>query len=334
MDLSHTHSQQVISQSLLQSTQLSSTTQPPLSTHTTTSDSSRALGSTTRARAAQQTLAKDNDSSESSSRQTRSNYQPYPSKRTRDTKAKGRSREITEEQPTLRSHKKYVPLTHHTYYSPYSSHLLHPSSHRARRTTYPVTSSALTINEPIRDTKGKKRAVPETLSKIIIFPWVPLLVLPSVFVQPQPLTLRHHTTISIRDVEKFEVMCQFGIPRACLNACLSIVQTSTTTKGKAAAAKSKAMAAPGPSHVEDEDTEMMHVEYKHEASDHDDQLDLAHDDRDGVEDEDGNENTGGRPPSNGASEEDGGGIPNGVGGLPHGFAGLDEGAAMAIFADY
>jgi hypothetical protein len=158
MDLSHTHSQQVISQSLLQSTQLSSTTQPPLSTHTTTSDSSRALGSTTRARAAQQTLAKDNDSSESSSRQTRSNYQPYPSKRTRDTKAKGRSREITEEQPTLRSHKKYVPLTHHTYYSPYSSHLLHPSSHRARRTTYPVTSSALQRTHPRH--KGQETCCP------------------------------------------------------------------------------------------------------------------------------------------------------------------------------
>lgn len=105
-------------------------------------------------------------------------------------------------------------------------------------------------------------------------------------------------------------------------------------KGKAAAAKSKAMAAPGPSRVEDEDVEMMDVEYKHEASDHDDQIDLAHDDRDGGEDEDGNENTGGRPPGDGAGEEDGGGIPNGVGGLPRGFAGLDESAAMAIFADY
>ncbi|KAH9975693.1 hypothetical protein BGW80DRAFT_1123748, partial [Lactifluus volemus] len=40
-----------------------------------------------------------------------------------------------------------------------------PPSHRARRTTYPVTSSALTINEPTRDTKGKKRAAPETLSE-------------------------------------------------------------------------------------------------------------------------------------------------------------------------
>jgi hypothetical protein len=126
MDISHTHSQQAISPSLPQSTELSSTTQPPLPTHITTSDSSRTLRSTTRARAAKQTVAKDNDFSdhtptsapaESSSRQTRSNYHPYPSKRTRDTKGKGKSQEITEEHSHPRSHKKYVPLTHHTYHS-------------------------------------------------------------------------------------------------------------------------------------------------------------------------------------------------------------------------
>jgi E3 ubiquitin-protein ligase TRIP12 len=102
-------------------------------------------------------------------------------------------------------------------------------------------------------------------------------------------------------------------------------------KGKAAAAKSKAMAAPGPSRVEDEDVDMMDIEYKHEGSDHDDQIDLAHDDRDAGEDEDGNES---RPAGDGAGEEDGSGIANDIGGLPRGFAGLDESAAMAIFADY
>ena len=92
-----------------------------------------------------------------------------------------------------------------------------------------------------------------------------------------------------------------------------------------------AAAAPGPSHVEDEDVEMMDVEYKHEASDHDDQMDLAHDDRDGGGgDEDGDDNPGGAS----AGDDDGGGLINGVGGLPRGFAGLDESAAMAIFADY
>ena len=95
------------------------------------------------------------------------------------------------------------------------------------------------------------------------------------------------------------------------------------------------MAAPGPSRVEDEDVEMMDVpEYKHEASDHDDQMDLAHDDRDGGGDEDGDENAGSPPMGDGAGDEDGGGLINGIGGLPRGFAGLDESAAMAIFADY
>ncbi|KAH9004468.1 hypothetical protein EDB86DRAFT_2883363 [Lactarius hatsudake] len=112
------------------------------------------------------------------------------------------------------------------------------------------------------------------------------------------------------------------------------MRQTSTTKGKAAAAKSKAMAAPGPSRVEDDDVEMMDVEYKHEASDHDDQMDLAHDDRDEGGDEDGDENAGGGPAGDGAGEEDGGGMINGVGGLPRGFAGLDESAAMAIFADY
>ena len=95
------------------------------------------------------------------------------------------------------------------------------------------------------------------------------------------------------------------------------------------------MAAPGPSRVEDEDVEMMNVEYKHEApsSDHDDQMDLAHDDRDGgPPDEDPDENAVSVP----AADEDGGpgALLNGVAGLPRGFAGLDESAAMAIFADY
>ena len=94
------------------------------------------------------------------------------------------------------------------------------------------------------------------------------------------------------------------------------------------------MAAPGPSRAEDEDVEMMDVEYKHEGSDHDDQIDLSHDDRDAGEDEDANENTGGRPPGDGTGDEDGGGIPSDIGGLRRGFAGLDESAAMAIFADY
>src|SRR5229473_691246 len=99
MDLSHTHSQQADTASLPQPTELSSPTHPSLQYNTTPSDSSRTLRSTTRARAAKQKVAQDNDipdqtasaPPESSSRQTRSNYHPYPSKRTRDTKGKKRA---------------------------------------------------------------------------------------------------------------------------------------------------------------------------------------------------------------------------------------------------
>jgi hypothetical protein len=129
MDLSHTHSQQPNTASLPQPTELSSATHPSLHSNTTPSDSSRTLRSTTRARAAKQKVAQDNDipdqttsaPAESSSRQTRSNYHPYPPpKRTRDTKGKGKSQETTEEQPAFRTGKKYVEfdqlsLTAYTY---------------------------------------------------------------------------------------------------------------------------------------------------------------------------------------------------------------------------
>ena len=169
MDLSHTHSQQAIPASLPQLTEHSSTTTlPSLQIPTIPPDSPRTLRSATRARAAKQKVAKDNDipdqttsaPAESSPRQTRSNYHPYSSKRPRDTKGKGKSQETAEEQPVPRSSKKYVGssdlrLGSLTYYIIFYD--------RGRRTTYPITSSSLTINEPIRDTKGKKRAAPEAL---------------------------------------------------------------------------------------------------------------------------------------------------------------------------
>ena len=128
MDLSHTHSQQAISASLPPPTELSSTTQPSLQTHTIPQDPSRTLRSTTRARAARQKVAKDTDipdqptsaPAESSSRQSRSNYHPYHSKRTRDTKGKGKSQETTEEQLVPLTSKKYVEpaeLQHLSFYS-------------------------------------------------------------------------------------------------------------------------------------------------------------------------------------------------------------------------
>ncbi|KAH9000071.1 hypothetical protein EDB92DRAFT_2051252 [Lactarius akahatsu] len=260
----------------------------------------RRLGSSTRVKAPKQKVAKDNNipdqttsapAEPSSSRQTRSNHQSNPSKRTRDAKGKGKSQELTEDQSASRTSKK------------------------GRRTTYPVTTSALTINEPTRDTKGKKRAAAEAPSEDLS-----ASAPPGPSKRPRPAT----TAYALRS--RSDAIQSPEMPKK--------MRQSSTTKGKAAAAKSKAMAAPGPSRVEDDDVEMMDVEYKHEASDHDDQMDLAHDDRDEGGDEDGDENAGSGPAGDGAGEEDGGGMINGVGGLPRGFAGLDESAAMAIFADY
>lgn len=171
MDLSHTLSQQAISASLSPPTELSSTTQPSLQIYTTPQDSSRTLRSATRARAVKQKVAKDTDipdqttsaPAESSSRQTRSNYHPYPSKRSRDTKGKGKSLETTEEQTIPRTSKKYVEPAEPQNSS--SDSLTMFFYYRGRRTTYPITSSSLTINEPTRDTKGKKRAAAEALSE-------------------------------------------------------------------------------------------------------------------------------------------------------------------------
>ncbi|KAH9172968.1 hypothetical protein EDB89DRAFT_1961917 [Lactarius sanguifluus] len=304
MDLSLSNSQQAISANLPQSTQSQSVPQhPPSSLQSTSipSDSSRTLRSSTRAKAPKQKVAKDNiipdqttsaPAESSSSRQTRSNHQSNSSKRTRDAKGKGKSQETTEDQPASRTSKK------------------------GRRTTYPVTTPALTINEPTRDTKGKKRAAAEAPSEDL-----------SASAPPGPSKRPRSATTAYALRSRSDAIQSSEMPKK--------MRQSSTTKGKAAAAKSKAMAAPaGPSRIEDDDVEMMDVEYKHEASDHDDQMDLAHDDRDEGGDEDGDENAGSGPAGDGAGEDDGGGMINGVGGLPRGFAGLDESAAMAIFADY
>lgn len=115
-------------------------------------------------------------------------------------------------------------------------------------------------------------------------------------------------------------------------------QSHASAKGKAAA-KSKAMAtAPGPSRADEDDMDMMDVEYKHEDSDHDDQMDGGREDdhlEEDAEHDDGHDDDDG----GGGGEDDGGedelGGRGGSGGdSGRGMGGLDESAAMAIFADY
>ncbi|KAI9429610.1 ubiquitin-protein ligase [Lactarius indigo] len=296
MDLSHSNSQQAISASFPQSTQTDPQL-PPSSLQSTSipSDSSRTLRSSTRAKAPKQKVAKDNNISD----QTTST--PAESSSSRQTPRS--TFHLRNDSPLMLTVDYPFPL------------------HRGRRTTYPVTAPPLTINEPTRDTKGKKRAAAEAPSEDL-----------SASAPPGPSKRPRSATTAYALRSRSDAIQS---SRSSSGSMLRpIFRQSSTTKGKAAAAKSKAMAAPGPSRVEDEDVEMMDVEYKHEASDHDDQMDLAHDDRDGGGDEDGDENAGGGPAGDGAGEEDGVGMINGVGGLPRGFAGLDESAAMAIFADY
>jgi hypothetical protein len=226
MDLSHTHSQQAISSSLSPPTELSTTNQPSLQIlHTTPQDSSRTLRSATRARAAKQKVAKDNDipdqttsapaESSSSSRQTRSNYHPYPSKRTRDTKGKGKSQETTEEQPVPRSSKKYVEsakLQGACHFCPFNSlmmsfHLQRPtydiprhfflsyhqrahSRHKGQETCCPRRSLRRTFRQC---PSGTLQASPSSHNRLrASFPF------------------RHHPTFRIRHAEKIEVTCQFS----------------------------------------------------------------------------------------------------------------------------
>lgn len=141
------------SQSILQSssTASASTTSEP-----------RALRSSARVKAAKEKeKGKEREVGDQpptdTSRTSRTVSQPNPGKRARVTStSKGKGKDTTEE-ISARPNKKFV----HSDNSPLAV-LTNPD--RARRATYPITSTALTIQEPLRDPKGKKRALPETNS--------------------------------------------------------------------------------------------------------------------------------------------------------------------------
>ena len=81
------------------------------------------------------------------------------------------------------------------------------------------------------------------------------------------------------------------------------------------------MAAAGPSRLEDEDVEMIDVEFKHEGSDHDD----------GADEADGDEGLGGP----GGRDEPGDELGDVNGGSSgRGIRGTDESSSMGMFADY
>ena len=200
----------------------------------------------------------------------------------------------------------------------------------------------MTINEPIRDPKGKKRATPEPEEEDTAGPSVK---------RPRTSTyysLRSSTT----HLPEMPRKTRFALP-CLLYIYLTITIPRTSAKGKAAL-KSK-MAAASSSHIENEDVEMLDPEHtKHDESDIEPQMgekieeileDKADhenkgdkedhmacgaegDDDDGEEDdeeEDGDEDN--RP-----GDSEGGRIPSSdAGPIP---GGMDEATALAIFGDY
>ncbi|KAK7056382.1 Ubiquitin fusion degradation protein 4 [Paramarasmius palmivorus] len=182
-----------------------------------------------------------------------------------------------------------------------------PPKRRTRRNTTNTSNPPLTINEPVKDPKGKKRAAPEVSSDEDHAPSSS---------SKRPRTRSQTTTNQSTDM-----------PRK---------TKSTTAKGKMAV-KAKAMAAAGSSQQVDPDIEMADAQHDFEQEDHEevpmdeDEDGSDHDEHPPHEDDD----DGGDDDDHDDGEDEDGGI-SGLGGGGGGSApgGLDEAAALAIFGDY
>ncbi|THU92737.1 hypothetical protein K435DRAFT_671560 [Dendrothele bispora CBS 962.96] len=182
-----------------------------------------------------------------------------------------------------------------------------PPRRRTRRSGV-SSNTSLSINEPVRDPKGKKRAVPE----------------PSDDEEAVgPSNKRSRTSYGLRS----QTSQSHEMPK----------KNRTTAKGKAAGSKAKALAAAGSSQLHNDDIEMIDSEYKDEMSDHDEGADEQMDDieGEGEDEEDGSEDGGNHneedDDESGENDDNDGENSPGAGGMPNG---LDEATAMAIFGDY
>ncbi|KZT25275.1 hypothetical protein NEOLEDRAFT_377486 [Neolentinus lepideus HHB14362 ss-1] len=288
MDLQPTQPQEAINSA-------SSSSQPQPSS--SSSGASRGVRSSARVKAAKQKekdKGKERDSTEQSSssaatsevtRSTRAGNNPSKLKRERST-GKGKARESADE--ASRTSKR-------------------------RRATFPTANPTLTINEPERDIKGKKRAAPEGVSDED---------LPSHTIVSAPIKrIRGATSsYSLRSRTDSATSLSVEMPKK---------TRSVSAKGKAPI-KSKAMTVAGSSRTEDEDVEMVDVETKGENAEYDERMDEDHDEDDEHNDDDeghcepdGDEEPGG--------DDNEGDHPRDDGHLP---VGLDESAAMAIFGDF
>ncbi|RPD53372.1 hypothetical protein L226DRAFT_617463 [Lentinus tigrinus ALCF2SS1-7] len=174
-------------------------------------------------------------------------------------------------------------------------------SKRTRRSTLPATS-ALTINEPTKDTKGKKRAAPEDHS------------------EDDETTAASSATKKLRRATSAYSLR----PRTEHQNTSDMTRKARATSGKGkVTAKSKAMmTAASSSRAEDEDVDMIDAECGRDDGEHKEEM---HDEGD-EDDDDGDGGGGGDEDED--EDEDHGDLPS-----PLGAAG-NEPSAMSIFGDY
>ncbi|KAI8996413.1 hypothetical protein BD414DRAFT_455102 [Trametes punicea] len=199
--------------------QIATSSSSPYPTHTEepsqTSTESKVLRTSARVKAAKQ-KEKQKERSSADSQQASSSS----TKRTRESSShKGKGKELADESR---------------------------ASKRARRSTYPPTSS-LTINEPSKDSKGKKRAAPEDRSDEDVTPAATSA--PKKFKRPT-------SAYSLR-------------PRADSQTVSDMTRRARASSGKGkVTAKSKAlMAAESSSRAGDEDVDMVDAECIHDEGD-------------------------------------------------------------------
>ncbi|TFY68826.1 hypothetical protein EVJ58_g785 [Rhodofomes roseus] len=180
------------------------------------------------------------------------------------------------------------------------------ASKRARRATYPV-SSALSINEPSTDTKGKKRAQPNSSEG------------------EENLASSSTTTKRTRTTSAYSLRS-----RSEAQIATEMTKKTRTTSGKGkAAAKTKAVSAMASTSRADEDVEMMDADCMHPELEQPNEKLEAMDDYAGGEDvaEELDHNDEGddldEPPEEDQREL-----------AKQSSDGLDEPSAMAIFGDY
>ncbi|KAL0059411.1 Ubiquitin fusion degradation protein 4 [Marasmius tenuissimus] len=201
------------------------------------------------------------------------------------------------------------------------------SRRRTRRNVNTTSNPPLTIQEPVKDPKGKKRAVPEPSSDEE---------------NTASTSSKRSRTTSYSLRSQTSTNQSPDMPK----------KTRSVSKGKMAA-KAKAMvAAAGSSQQLDADIEMADSDYKHEHElDHDDHEMAVDEDEDGCEDDrhqsdeyngggdgdgDGGDGDGDGDQDDDDDNDEGEDDDGGVSGLGGGSApgGLDEAAALAIFGDY